>query len=647
MASPAVPLTTPITFGIDLAEAIDSLASSSPPPSTPTPHVEPDPVAVLGQDPVAPISFAPLQLDSSPVLQPLRRTTPAPAPAVQAPAPDSAPGAAPAPAPAAAAPAPAAPEPVATPAVPAPVADGAGTPDHAPLAAAGSIAASLVAADAETPSVELPRIVEATPVPETSEVASYVDVGPAPVNPHLPKVQAAVQAPHATHDVYVAPAPVETSRSARKRSRRGASLFLTLVVLSAVVAAAVVFGRPYLFPGDWDAETQPYAEAVEAARGVEFVEPISLISEPTAPYGELLMTELVGDWTDQEPAWRALGLLTGTASFESVAQQTVGWQAAVYSVTDGQVYRDAGASGVELDADITAALADAALDQQYRWSRGERSLEGDVLTSAEVQRQSAAVVADSPYAIVTSVDPTALAFVPPVVAYRLLAPAVYAEFDNPNGSLSDVGPTGPGPLTPDVPVVAPGPTMNGSDTLVSSPEAMDRSFWYLVLGGFLEPRAAYDASEAIVENSLSLASRGGQQCVYATFAGGDVAQTATLRSALEAWSAAAPAEFGAAFAVLPDGTLQLVTCDPGAGSEVANRQGLARELIAWRTAELATIEAVTANDGTEADIDAAWAIVRASDMAPGLARLPAGTSPDDTADAARAALTELFTPVGE
>ena len=311
------------------------------------------------------------------------------------------------------------------------------------------------------------------------------------------------------------------------------------------------------------------------------------------------------------------------------------------------MYRDAGASGADLDAQIAEAVAVASLDQQFRWSsdRNERTLEADVLTMAEVRRLSAPVVADTPYPVATSpIDPTPLAFVPPVVAYRLLAPTVYAEFPNPDGSLSDLGPTGPGPLAAEQPVAAPGPVVGGSDTLVSSPQAMDRSFWFLVFGGFLETRRAYDASEAIVENALSIADRDGQRCVYATFAGGDVDQTATLRSALEAWSATASPELGSSFGVLADGSLQLVTCDPGAGVEIATRGGVARELVGWRTAELATVEAVGANDGTAADVDAAWAIVRASDMGPSLAALPAGTTPVDTANAARGALTELFSP---
>ena len=58
----------------------------------------------------------------------------------------------------------------------------------------------------------------------------------------------------------------------------------------------MVYGRPYLFPDGWDDATQPYAEAVETLRGVEYVEPIAVIAEPTTDYTARLGAELVGDW---------------------------------------------------------------------------------------------------------------------------------------------------------------------------------------------------------------------------------------------------------------------------------------------------------------------------------------------------------------
>ncbi len=634
-ASPSAPLTPPIAF--------TPMSNPTSTPDTPAPAPEPatSPAPSIADDTMVPIQFAPLTLDTSPLLHSPRTPLSSDEETVEPPTrPDPEPVIDPEPV--------VAPEPLATPepvVAPEPVATPEPVVAPEPVVVATVAPAPVVAPDAERPSAELPQIVEATPV-----TASAVDVAdPRPSGPRLPQVEAAAPAPPQA-SVFEAMAPASGSvptQRRRTKSRTGLKLLLTLVVLGGVIAAAVVFGRPYLFPGDWDAETGPFAEAVEAARGVEFAEPITLISEPSATYTERMATELAGDWTRDQPMWRALGLLDGAASPASVAQQITGWQDAVYSTDDGQVYRDQAATGPQADARITAAVAAASLDQELRWSvdQTQRQLEAQVLTLAEVQRQTAAVVADSPYAVaVDPVDPTRSASVPPVVAYRLLAPAVYAEFDNPTGSLSGIGTGGPGPLPTPAPVIAPDPEPVGSDTLVSSPRPADRSFWYLVLGGFLDPRTTYVASESIVENSLSMAERDGAACVYATFAGGDVARTATLRSALEAWSAAAPAEFGSSVGVLSDGTLQLASCDPGTGFENPARQSVARELIGWRTAELATIEAVTAAFGPDADVTDAWTIVEASDVGPELASLPVDTAPAQTAASARAAITELFTP---
>ena len=72
-------------------------------------------------------------------------------------------------------------------------------------------------------------------------------------------------------------------------------------------------------------------------------------------------------------------------------------------------------------------------------------------------------------------DPAVLAFVPPLLGYRALAPASFAEFGtaspDPQNALSSIGMAGPGPLTSEALVPAPGPTMVGSDAQVSSPRA--------------------------------------------------------------------------------------------------------------------------------------------------------------------------------
>ena len=53
---------------------------------------------------------------------------------------------------------------------------------------------------------------------------------------------------------------------------------------SGLVAAGVVSGQPYIFPGDWDDATAPWALAVETSRGVDFVEPLAVVAGPSAQF---------------------------------------------------------------------------------------------------------------------------------------------------------------------------------------------------------------------------------------------------------------------------------------------------------------------------------------------------------------------------
>jgi hypothetical protein len=188
--------------------------------------------------------------------------------------------------------------------------------------------------------------------------------------------------------------------------------------------------------------------------------------------------------------------------------------------------------------------------------------------------------------------------------------------------------------------------MLDGDVATAAPVAKDRSFWYLVFAGYLDARTAHDASEVVVESAVTAVARGATQCVSATFAGTGVEETTTLRSALAAWAAAAPPEMASSFQVLPDGTLQLVSCDPGAGFDAGTRPGLARELLSWRLAEQITNVAVTLAGGGETEFADAWAFVESSAMPLELMTLPPATPPGDMVAAARAGFDALLAPAG-
>jgi len=501
-----------------------------------------------------------------------------------------------------------------------------------------SVAASAPVVDA------LPVIQEATPV-ETE--APTLPVAPA----YTPAPRPAAASPFEFDPASVAPMPKR--RPGRRKTRGGLKLFATLVVLGGLVAAGVVFGRPYLFPGEWDDATAPYAEAVETSRGVDFVEPLAIIAEPSAQFATRLQTQLAPVSPDELAQWRALGLINGVVDDVTLAAQLTGWQDVVYSTTDGQVYHDLGVSGAELDAQLVEALTAASLDQEFGWSVAQqrRTLDAAAATSAEVLRQARQIRTSSTFGAVAGPAPITaqVAALPPVIGYRTLAPEVFAMFARPvepdPNLLLDLGAVGPGPLGVDVPVAAGPPTMLDGDTFVGAATAQDRSFWFLAFGGFLDGPTALAASEAIVENTLTNAVRGATDCVYATFSGSGVEQTETLRSALTTWVAAAPLEFASSFTTLADGSLQLTSCDPGVGFAGAVRPGVVAELVAYRSLELATRAAVASRGGGDPEFTFMWNLIIDSSMPSewaAVAAVAAVAPPNDIAAAAIGAVEALY-----
>jgi hypothetical protein len=243
---------------------------------------------------------------------------------------------------------------------------------------------------------------------------------------------------------------------------------------------------------------------------------------------------------------------------------------------------------------------------------------------------------------------------PPVLGYRVLAPLYYAEMlpaagdelvgaeavANPLGNL-DAG--APGPLRDGALLPASSARLADGDQIAAEPAVTDRSFWYLVLAGYLPPQAAHQASQAMVEASITLANRNGVSCSYATFGGTDVDATALVRGALEGWAAAVPAEFAAATAVLDDGDLQLTTCDPGPSFESGARFGIARELIGFRMAQLA-VASTLSGTASEADLALALAQLDAAGGGVELAALPFETGVADFVVAANTTAAAILAP---
>ncbi len=507
-------------------------------------------------------------------------------------------------------------------------------------------AAPTIPAPPPAPPVGPTPSMPATP-PTTVVPVAVLPATPAVLPPHQPAplpYGAPAQTPHG-------PSATRPARAAGSGAGGRALRFLfVLVVLGALGAAAVVYGRPYLFPDAWQAEVRPYAEAVEAARGSEFVEPVTITAEAPDLYAARRSEQLFGSWQAQLPLWRSLGLANGEIDPAALDALLDGWSPALYSTVDGQVYYDSTLVEPELDAELTSAVAQAALDQSLAWSTQHpaSTMDDDALVEAHVHRQAQAIQESTQFDTpLQRPDPLPLVYLPPVLGYRVVAPIMFAEL------LADVDPMaavtnpladadGPGPLAAVVPELARSPELAVGERIVLGPVAEDRSFWFLALASYLDAPQADAASRAIVENSLALIERGGRSCAVATFSGGDLAQTSTLSSALDAWAVAAPVELAATTSVLPDGAVQFTSCDPGAGFENGARFGTARELIGFRLGEIAL--AMATDGATKSEVEAANARYELSGIGPELAALGFDTSPADAAAAARTAVARITEP---
>ena len=113
----------------------------------------------------------------------------------------------------------------------------------------------------------------------------------------------------------------------------------------------------------------------------------------------------------------------------SLAELLAGWEPATYSTTDGQIYHDEALTGTALEAQLTLTMATAWLDQEFGWAIGQddRTLDGAATTSAEVLAQATAIQQASEFDTALATSSTGpLAYLPSVISYEALAPAMYA-----------------------------------------------------------------------------------------------------------------------------------------------------------------------------------------------------------------------------
>lgn len=680
-------------------------SSEKPPPPPVAPVNDPAPIAAqpaAAPQAPAPPTFAPVSLESN-LTSPLNLGAESAPTQTPAPAPTPAPTASPLPPAATLAPAaptfstpsfsvppanvssPAAPTPApVTNPVPAAEPSSRSVPDHATARPARLDEADFDLA-AEPPARSAPpvpapergvlQIVEATPIPQltdaqqaavalsntgempvTDVAASVPAIAPSPTMPVQPSgFSLPIKAPVAPAGFGFDPLAVDISRQPSSKPRRqkksgsGFGALLVLIILGGLVAAGIVFGRPYLFPEEWDESSKTFADDIEAVRGIEFVEPLIVTAEPAATYRTRVGDQLLGSWEAHMPMWRSLGLAAGGTERGVLDSLIVDRSPAIYSTIDGQVYHDAALSIVDLDPQVTLAMAVAALDQDFLFtqSRAARSMLDAAVTDAQVMLQATDIQQRSSSPATLRVpDDSPLAFLPPVLDYQLVAPTVFTDLlpaitDVGANPLDGVGRGGAGPLASITLTLAPAAPLAQGETLVGDYRTMDRSFWYLAFATHLDPANARLLSRELSAASIGELDIAGRTCFSSTFQTSTVEGITILGNDLSAWVGAAAPELEASATFVDPITVEFRTCDPGDVFTSNARFGVARDLIAWQATELATISAVIDGGGDQTQVDLALGRLAASNAFDQVLALEVTASSTEVAAAARSAVASV------
>ena len=403
-------------------------------------------------------------------------------------------------------------------------------------------------------------------------------------------------------------------------------------MLGGLIAAAFVYGRPYLFPDDWDETTKPYAEAVEAVRGEPIVEPFAVVDDEVAVYNAGFDADYFGDWETDVALWRAFGLADGQASAAGLSAQLTERPDVYYSLSDRQVHRLATPDQASTDPATAATVAAAVLDQEYRWTLllGDSTIERDALVRALVATESDRIQAASD--IGGPLPPVATADVglPVVLDHHLVAPSLYAAIigqpavadESRLAELETFAAELPGSV--DLPLGTPA-VLGEGEAPAGTALPMDRSFWYLVFASRMEAVTAHDFSQVLQSASLTAVRTSDlTTCWSAVFDVPSPDWGFALASSLSGWADASPAATAASVTAVSETAVQLRVCDPGVASATTNPEA-ARSLLGYRAAELAVIAGIVEQGGGPVEIDAGLALLAQSTVGDELAALPATT----------------------
>jgi hypothetical protein len=407
--------------------------------------------------------------------------------------------------------------------------------------------------------------------------------------------ESAETAPSPTDINALRSAQLRVSKQQRQNRMFGRTL-LAFVVVGAVIASALIFGRSYLFPTGWDATLTPIVDAIQEATGAEFDQAIALEAQPADEYASNLLEFTLGsDWVADVPQWRALGIVEGDVSLTAVAAALADRTAAFYDPEADIIFESADRTDEELRPALELALLDAMQHQLRPAVNGVVETSGFRLTGVSTPQSLTLRAADNyvvsrtagelfapateAAAATEAVAPTpeaaAAVELPAPIAYQLAAVDLLGE--------SILTATGVDPATlqlgspysdvifgvfGDSPVNAPSATLRTDEQAVADSIALGVDDWSLVWGARLPESTIDQLARIITADSYRPTDRGGQTCFVAVFQTANEADGASLFSAMQLWAQRAAVESQALATQLEPSKVHLEACDPGAGAVI-------------------------------------------------------------------------------
>jgi hypothetical protein len=428
-----------------------------------------------------------------------------------------------------------------------------------------------------------PAVVPASPSTHGTD-GSTLPTLPATVRAAPPSVIAPIESAPSTPELNaLRAAQLRASRNDRQGKLFGRSL-LAFIVVGGLVAAAMLFGRAYLFPTAWDPELTPLVDEIQSARDAEFDHAVTLVERSGSEYAPLVTAQVLGaEWNARLPEWRALGMAGGDGAVTDVQVRVATLYPAFFDPESDTIVVSAERSADARRPALRLAL-ETVLASQFGDAADATGSPPLGLTGLDSTQEIARRVYDAAAAglVASAPDATAdLTGVPVPVAYQLRA------IDRIGAALVDgIAAPRPGDELPpsvarldDEATPAPGGLRQPGDEQVLEPVALGADDWALIWGTRLPPAVVGLMADSLATDSYSVVNRSGVTCFIAVFQTSSDADGASLLANMTSWAAGAPVGARAVATQLAPNRVQLEACDPGADAAAAPSAGAADLVI--------------------------------------------------------------------